>query len=234
MTLAANWEKLRRREAGKKRYFYVTPALYALYRAFPREAAPFVRGRVLDAGAGFGVWRNVLAARAEAVVSVDLTADRNVDYVGDLKNLPFPDNTYDAAFCAQVLEHESSPAALLRELRRVLKPGGHLILTAPHLSRVHDAPHDYFRFTEYGLRALAADAGFVVAKAVPCGGVLSFIVHNARVFGLAVLSAVPPLLWFALPFAQATSPLVAALDRVIDPRGLFALNWMLVARKDGE
>jgi hypothetical protein len=56
---------------------------------------------------------------------------------------------------------------VLAELHRVSKAGGTLVLTAPHLSRLHGAPGDYSRLTAYGLRLLAEKAGFVAEEAVP-------------------------------------------------------------------
>jgi SAM-dependent methyltransferase len=230
VSLATNWRKLRARETGRRGYFYLTPGHYALYRRFNVHAAPLVKGKILDAGSGLGAWEPVLSARGR-VTSVDLSAEGRPGAVADLKTLPFREAAFDAVFCSQVIEHERRPADVLRELRRVLKAGGTLVLTAPHLSRVHDAPHDYFRYTAHGLRALAGEAAFDVEKLVPAGGLLSFLGHNANVFWLALLAPVPLAGRLAVALARLTSPLWAALDRALDAKGLFALNWLLVGRK---
>lgn len=229
MTLADNWRELRRRETGRRGYFYLTPGNYALYRRV-RARAPRLHGLILDAGAGYGPWRPVLE-RHGRVVGVDLSAHGNANAAADLKKLPFRDGAFDAAFCSQVLEHERNPAALLAELARVVKAGGALVLTAPHLSRLHDAPHDYYRFTAEGLRVLAEGAGFAGEDVTPCGGLLSFLGHNANVVALALLSPVPLVGRLAVALAKLTSPWWAALDRLLDPNGVFALNWMFVGRK---
>ncbi len=228
--LGANWRRVRLREAGRRGYFYLTPGNYALYREFRGRAADLLQGRVLDAGAGYGVWRPLLE-KGGRVVAVDLCAQAGLDAAADLKKLPFRDDAFDAAFCSQVLEHDAAPPALLAELHRVLKAGGALVLTAPHLSRLHDAPEDFHRFTAQGLKLLAERAGFVTEDAAPCGGLFSFLGHNANVFALAATARVPLLGRLAVAAAKLTSPLWPALDRVLDPQGWFALNWMLVARK---
>ncbi len=230
MDLAANWRRVRLREAGRRGYFYLTPGNYALYSEFRRRAAGLLQGRILDAGAGCGVWRPLLEKRGR-VVAVDLSTHGDPNAAADLKELPFRDGTFDAAFCSQVLEHDAAPAALLGELHRVLKGGGTLVLTAPHLSRLHDAPDDFHRFTGQGLRLLAEGAGFLTEDAAPCGGLLSFLGHNANVFALAATARVPLIWRLAVGAAKLTSPLWPALDRLLDPQGWFALNWMLVARK---
>jgi SAM-dependent methyltransferase len=167
------------------------------------------------------------------VVAVDLASAARPDVAGDLKQLPFDEASFDAVFCAQVLEHEREPAAVVAELYRVLRPAGTLLLTAPHLSRLHDLPHDYYRFTGEGLRALAAAAGFAVGNIVPAGGLVSFLGHNLFGFALAVLGPIPVVGCVVRATAKLLSPLGAALDRFLDRRGRFALNWLVEARKDG-
>ena len=230
MALADNWRKLRLRETGRPGYFYLTPGNYALYREVRARAAAYLHGLILDAGAGYGPWRPVLEQRGR-VVAVDLAEHARPDATADLKTLPFRDGAFDAVFCSQVLEHERDPAALLAELSRVVKAGGALVLTAPHLSRFHDAPHDYYRFTGEGLRFLAERAGFAVEEAVPCGGLFSFFGHNINVVALALLYPVPLVGRLAAALAKPTSPCWAALDRLLDRRGVLALNWMLAGRK---
>jgi len=231
MGLAANWRNLRARESGRAFYFYLTPGLYAVYREVRAHAAPLLAGRILDAGSGHGAWAYVLRERG-TVMTVDLAATGRPDAVANLKTLPFSDAAFDAVFCSQVLEHEREPAAALAEFRRVLKGDGTLVLTAPHLSRLHDAPHDYYRFTAYGLRALAEDAAFAVEKVVPAGGLLSFLGHNVNSIWLALVAPIPLIGRLAVAVAALTSPLWAWLDRVLDRRGVFALNWVLVGRKE--
>ncbi|PWG74541.1 SAM-dependent methyltransferase, partial [Enterococcus hirae] len=74
---------------------------------------------------------------------------------------------FDTVLCTQVLEHVRDPKKALQELPRVLRPGGVLILSAPHLSMVHDAPHDYFRYTGFGLAELLDNCGFRAERIVP-------------------------------------------------------------------
>jgi SAM-dependent methyltransferase len=87
-------------------------------------------------------------------VGVDIVAGAGVDIVADAHALPFPDGAFDVILCSEVLEHLHTPAQALSEMRRVLKRGGTLILTTRFIFPIHDAPHDYYRFTKYGLRHL--------------------------------------------------------------------------------
>lgn len=79
---------------------------------------------------------------------------------GDACHLPFPDSTFDAVLLLEVLEHIPSDTLVLKEILRVLRPGGTLYLSTPFLYPVHDAPIDYRRYTAYGIEAILKEAGF--------------------------------------------------------------------------
>lgn len=86
--------------------------------------------------------------------TLDIDPARNPDIVADVYKLPFPDNSWPAVVMIEVIEHLTDPAVALAEVSRVLEPGGKLILTTRFLGPMHDIPHDYFRFTYYGLKHL--------------------------------------------------------------------------------
>lgn len=94
---------------------------------------------VLDAGAGRGTaFPYDYGSWVRCVVGVDLEEtvieNPNVDeaYVADLTRLPFPDGHFDLIFSRCVLEHLEDPVVALKELRRVLRRGGHLIFRVPN------------------------------------------------------------------------------------------------------
>lgn len=89
--------------------------------------------------------------------TVDIDPLRKPDVVADVHQLPFGDDSYDHILFTEVLEHCHTPTKVISELRRILKPGGTLILTTRFVYPLHDAPHDYFRFTKYGLQHLFKD-----------------------------------------------------------------------------
>jgi ubiquinone biosynthesis O-methyltransferase len=101
-----------------------------------------LRGRrVLDAGCGTGRATAALAGRGADVVAIDL-GERLVartrrrcacrPLVGSVMVLPFPDATFDVVLSTEVIEHVPDPALAVKEFARVLKPGGHLVLSTPN------------------------------------------------------------------------------------------------------
>lgn len=86
--------------------------------------------------------------------TLDIDPKRLPDTVGDVHILPFPDSSFEFILCTEVLEHLHTPHQAIAEMSRVLKPGGTLILTTRFVFPIHDAPHDYFRYTTYGLQHL--------------------------------------------------------------------------------
>ena len=110
--------------------------------------------RVLNIGAGGEVAEELARAGVRAT-SVDVDPARGPDLVADLETLQaVADDSVDAVFCLEVLEHVRRPEAAAAALRRVLRPGGLVIGSTPFLLGIHDAPHDYYRYTSFGLRHL--------------------------------------------------------------------------------
>lgn len=88
--------------------------------------------------------------------TLDLDPEAGATYTADLceHNPQIPDARFAVVFCTEVLEHTLQPFDAVRELRRILAPGGHLVLTTPFNFRIHGPLPDCWRFTEHGLRAL--------------------------------------------------------------------------------
>lgn len=93
------------------------------------------------------------------------------DYFYDGKKLPFDDNTYDCVLCTQVLEHVPYPQLILAEISRVLKPGGHAILSLPFVWEEHEAPYDFFQFTQFGIKRILKDTNLEVDIMIKDSGV---------------------------------------------------------------
>lgn len=106
--------------------------------------------RTLDIGAQNGPY----AAQFPRRIGLDIQPGAGVHIIGDAQALCIRDRAFEVVLCTEVLEHLPEPQRAIDEMYRVLEPGGELLLTTRFLFPLHDTPHDYFRFTKYGLRHL--------------------------------------------------------------------------------
>lgn len=107
--------------------------------------------RVISIGAS-GQTKLTLQKNKVDFKEVDINKSRKPDYVLDAENMHAIDSgSADMVFCLEVLEHVKNPFNAANEIIRILKPGGVLIGSTPFMMPIHEEPHDYFRFTGYGL-----------------------------------------------------------------------------------
>ena len=114
--------------------------------------------RVLDVGCGDRPYEQLLSGAAE-IVGFDVPGNPHADLHGSIDALPVEDASFDVVLCLQVLEHVPDPAAAVRELRRVVRPGGRVLLSTHGIYPFHPNPEDLWRWTHDGLDRLFRDNG---------------------------------------------------------------------------
>jgi SAM-dependent methyltransferase len=127
--------------------------------AFLQRELRGVHGTVLDLGAGLRPFADLLPGKT---IALDYRPRPDLDLVADAHHLPFGDDSVDSVVCTEVFEHLLDPPAAAREIVRILKPGGRLVLTTRFCFPLHDRPADYWRFTSYTLSRLFAPLDAVV------------------------------------------------------------------------
>ena len=152
---------------------YFSPSCYADSIVTVHALLVHLQGKCIDIGCGDMPFRSLIEERVNQYDSIDIERrTSNVKYLGDIQDMNMIDNdNYDSALCLEVLEHVPNPFKALSEIHRILKKGAKLVCSAPHLSRLHEEPHDYYRYTKYGLRYLFENSGFRVISIEPCGGI---------------------------------------------------------------
>jgi SAM-dependent methyltransferase len=140
------------------------------------EAASSVAAEqiVVDVGAGdspyAGLFDHTRYIAVDRTVRPSRDDTARVKVRADMSNLPFREACAHVVVSTQALEHVRSPAAALREMHRILAPAGVLFISVPLFDAEHEAPHDYWRFTGFGLRHLLEEAGFEVESIARRGG----------------------------------------------------------------
>lgn len=141
--------------------------------------------------------------------------------------LPFGDRTFDAAICSEVLEHVPDDRRVIREMARVLKPGGRAVVTVPFAFRYHPDPVDFRRYTPAGLQTALEREGFTIEIVAGLGG--RFLAALLLIDSIHVAVRVP-LRSLLIP---ARRPL-AALSRRDHGWSPYAANAVAVARRNTE
>ena len=190
-----------------------------------------VHGWLLDIGCGGQPYCGLLR-HVERYIALDLFCNHEVDVCGDGLALPFSDTVFDSVLCSEVLEHVPEPCVLMREVWRVLKPGGVLLLIAPQTWGLHAEPYDFYRYTKYGLQYLAEKAGLEVVELDPTCGFWATAVQR---FADTVVSTygVKRSRWLIDILTVSLAPLLMfgyGLDTVVGPRG-DTLDYVMVARR---
>jgi|TARA_B100001971_G_scaffold204623_1_gene221018 SAM-dependent methyltransferase len=192
------------------------------------------RGMLLDIGCGHGRYNDLLDRCADSRTGMELDRGRYVSVCrpgvwGSGLSLPFRDDCFDTVVSFQVLEHVPEPAQMVQEIARVLKPGGCLILTAPHIWGIHEEPEDYFRFTGFGLSHLSRVAGLKVVSVRSMAGY--WVTAGARFcYYLQLFERLPGMALLLRPLYALVQLAALVLDRLHRVEG-DAWNFILVATK---
>lgn len=216
-----------------EKYWNKSPSNILLKRATSESLAEHAQDmRVLDAGAGRLAYKNLIKKYAKSYVSSDFSkTHKDLDVVCDIEEMSFKDGEFDVVFCSQVLEHVPHPTQAFAEINRVLKKNGIAIITVPLLGYIHNAPHDYFRYTKYGLETIAKENNFSLIQLEEIGGFFCFLgyVRSTFLMPFFTLPILGNLIFFANYFFAIIDIL---LDEIIKNKQVFPLNYLLVIKKN--
>lgn len=148
------------------------PDSMGIVERFTISYADRVRNKeVLDVGSQDinGCYRPIFEGAGCKYIGTDIVPGANVDVVSPNDHLMFPDKSFDVVVCGQTLEHTEKPWELVKEMSRVLRPGGIVCWVAPWRFHVHKdglCPYDRWRILEDGMITLLKEAGLNVLE---CG-----------------------------------------------------------------
>lgn len=214
-------------EAARNRIVYQQMSAALAY-----AAGQYARGKLLDIGCGTKPWQSTFADHVDAHIGADhastLHGLGSVDVVCDAYSVPLEDSSVDTILLTEVLEHLERPLAAVAECARLLRPGGHLILTTPFSWPLHEEPRDFYRFTPHGLRHLAEHAGLEVVELHALSGIWTTLSLHLSYALLRHRGHAPRLIDAVSIIAQR---LAWECDR-LDRQEALSWNHLLVARRD--
>jgi SAM-dependent methyltransferase len=175
MELNSQLKALAEKVLPRRILVWLDPVQHMIESEVQQAAKQLGRGQiVLDAGAGEARHRRyfdrglyIALDRGYGNAAWDYSG---LDIRGDLGRIPLRNESVDCVLCMVVLEHTQNPKQVLHEFGRVLKKDGTLVMVVPFLWEEHQAPHDYFRFTRHGMRAIFEALPFQVDLIRPLGG----------------------------------------------------------------
>ncbi len=221
------------------RYFRQGPARNWLIRAIHDDAlaevVPMLSGRLLDIGCANKPYAAMVRPYITEHVGVDHAStqhtDAQPDIVADAYDIPQPDASFDSVLCTAVLEHLEEPQRAISECYRLLRPGGVAIYSVPLIWHEHEAPRDFFRYTQFGLKHLFGTAGFVEVRCQPLSG---FWVTFCQLLSYKLFKWKKRPLLGALPVIDVVCHAIQLFGRVMD-RVDFSPEWtwmyLVTARK---
>lgn len=193
------------------------------------ELSKHITGSTLDFGAGTAKYRSIIRPKTSSYTTFDMIPGEHIDVVGDALNPPFPDHTFNTVLSTQTFEHLEQPWVVVDQIKRILKPGGVCIITAPFLVPYHADPYDFFRYTKEGLRSLFQNAGFEIVEYGTYGNtpiVLTEMFHFAH----ASHYKRTRLRWLRNKLMRALKAIAMSVDRIFKNDAVYA-NVFLIAKK---
>ena len=131
------------------------------------DLAHSITGRTLDVGCGSKPYESLYPASEYIGLEFDTPENREnkqAEYFYDGETFPFDGKKFDSLVANEVFEHVFNPDRFLQEIQRVLKPGGKLLLTMPFVWDEHEQPHDFARYSSFGIRHLLEKHGFEIVE----------------------------------------------------------------------
>jgi SAM-dependent methyltransferase len=213
--------------------------IYDISDRFLEQYAPLYQGVLYDLGAGESPYKEFFLSHADNYTAVDWSGSihkTKSDIEADLNEpLPIESEVADTVVSLSVLEHLREPQEMLNEAFRILRSGGAIIVQVPWQWWIHEAPHDFFRYTPYALEHLFETAGFVAIEIEPQAGFFTTMTLKWNYFtrrvrprwrplGMAA-TAIFSIFWYV---GQKLAPLLDKLDR---DWSLEAPGYFVTARK---
>jgi SAM-dependent methyltransferase len=183
-------------------------------------------GKLMDFGSGRKPYKDLFRKVTE-YVGVDYEGEghshhnESVDVFYDGRKIPFEDDTFDSVFSSEVFEHIFNLEEILPEIKRVMKPGAHLLATCPFVWNLHEIPVDYARYTGFALKHLFEKNGFEVVEIEKKGNYITTITQmrvlyfNAYLFPkLVLINRIP----YSSAFFTSIMNIIGVLKNKIFPK----------------
>lgn len=206
-----------------------------LYNYIKQLSQHFTNGNLLDIGCGTKPYQSLF--KVDTYTGMDYgkngtNSNQNADVIYDGRRFPFKNSSFEYALATEVLEHVFDPIFFIKEINRILKKDGKLLLTVPFVWDEHEQPYDFGRYTSFGLKDLLEKNGFEVMEQYKTGNYLTTLGQMLSTYFYYILSKNIYIYKLALPLFFAPLQILALFFSKIFPSntGLY-LDNIILARK---
>lgn len=206
---------------------------FSIYKLTDKFIKKYLSGVVLEIGAGGNHLREKYKNLSNEWISTDYDLrSKTIDLRADCQCLPIKENCIDTIISIDVLEHIPDHEKAIKEMQRVLKPGGIVILSTPFFFWLHEEPFDYHRFSKYGLKNDFESKGFKVIEIEAIAGVVSLLGILISILITKTFRFSKPLLKFFLTINKFLQIYVLLpIDGLFDKRKRLAQGHFIIAQK---
>jgi len=213
--------------------------IYDIGDRFLEKYSKHLKGHLIDLGCGEAPFKKYFLQYVDKYTGVDWSNsfhNSGADVVSDLNiGINLEDEVADSVISLSVMEHLCEPQVFLNESYRILKGGGEMVLQVPWQWWIHEAPHDYFRYTPYALKYMFEKAGFEDIQIEAQNGFFTTWIVKANYFSARFIRGPKPLRWIIkgvlLPFWTIGQLLAPYLDRLDKNWNAETQGYFVVARK---
>lgn len=137
------------------------------------KCASELKGTLLDFGCGSKPYESLFSV--DKYIGLDFEnpghphLNEQIDVFYDGKKIPFADQYFDAVFSSEVFEHVFNLEEILKEINRVMKMNGRMLITCPFAICEHEVPHDFARYSSFGIRSFLEKNGFEILQQLKTG-----------------------------------------------------------------
>lgn len=146
-------------------------------------------GVLLDIGCGRMPYRDLFLRKVSKYIGLDHPKTAKLyhgkfkpDIYANASKIPLKDRSIDTVIMFMVLEHLPDPEKALKEIKRITKKNGVVVVSTVQLYPIHDEPYDFLRYTKYGLKELIERSGLKLIKIKSQGNFWSFWGLSLNVF----------------------------------------------------
>jgi SAM-dependent methyltransferase len=213
--------------------------IYDISDKWLESYSKYYKGTLVDLGCGEAPHKNYFLQYVNQYIGVDWTNtlhNSKADIISDLnKEIVVEDNFADTIISLSVMEHLCEPQIFLNESYRILKKDGTIILGVPWMWWIHEAPHDYFRYTPYGLKYMFEKAGYKDIQVQPTTGFFTMWFLKMNYFSLKWIKGSKIRRAFTkaflIPFWYTSQKLAPWLDNKHRGWSLESAGFFVVAKK---